>query len=64
MLVIARLELPARLVKNAAVENAGGSEFISRLCALLLIKLHNTLAYVSDLYSPTGARLFKMLLII
>jgi len=44
MLVIARLELPLKLVKNAAVENAGGSEFISRLCALLLIKLHNILA--------------------
>jgi hypothetical protein len=42
--VIAKLLAPLRLVKNAAVENAGGSEFISRLCALLLIKLHNILA--------------------
>ena len=30
--------------KNAAVENAGGRAFISKDCALLLIKLHNILA--------------------
>jgi hypothetical protein len=44
ILVIAKLLAPPRVVKNAAVENAGGNEFISRLCALLLIKLHNILA--------------------
>jgi len=61
ILVIARLELPPRVVKNAAVDTAGGSEFISKLCALLLIKLHNILASVPVRYSLTGARLFNML---
>jgi hypothetical protein len=64
MLVIARLLAPPRLVRNAAVENAGGKEFISRVCELLLIKLHKILAYVPGLYSTTGARLFNIFAII
>jgi hypothetical protein len=64
MLVIARLLAPPRLVRNADVENAGGNELMSKDCALLLIKLHKILAYVPALYSPTGARLFNIFVII
>jgi hypothetical protein len=61
MLVIARLLAPPPpRVRNAAVENAGGKELMSKDCALLLIKLHKILAYVPALYSFTGARLFNI----
>ena len=64
MFVTAKLLAPPRVVKNAAVENDGGNEFISRDWALLLIKLHKILAYVPVRYSLTGARLFNILAII
>ena len=64
MFVIAKLLAPPRVVKNAAVENDGGNEFISRDWELLLIKLHKILAYVPVRYSPTGARLFSIFVMI
>ena len=64
MFVTAGDELPDKSVKNGFVDNAGGSELISNVTALLLSRLHNTLATVPDLNSDTGARLFRMLAII